>query len=935
MQRSNLKFIILCISCLVHNTVISISQNISPKQIALVQNKYLRDKFVDEHHIDHYVHIPASVKEAVIECVTAYPELKSFINLSMFTQDTQHIISQEQASTITQELIALLKESPLKTSNPIDTTLTTLEQYLRDIESGKLHVASDPLLENIPLSPSGTRASQHLYNTNTGLAIAGGGILNISGVSNIGTQGSGNTVTISLNSTLSLSGPLILTTFGPGVLTSSSTGVISSSPTTNNAVQIGNATGTLTSIPVGSNGQVLIGATGAAPAFASLTSNLNTILYSSGPNSLNLDVNTNFPVNLNISGNLSVAGNLNVTGTANLAGGLNVTGPVDFHSLTGPGAVTVSSTGLLGSAQATNNGQILLGVSGGLPFFTGLSSPINPSGASSIIYSSGANFLTLQSVPLFANVIRVDWLNGNNATATVTNGLPYKTITAAMNAISSSAIASSVNPVVVWVMPGIYNETVTMQSYVSLIGMSQGAGAEGSPVAGVTIQQLNVTSNTTLVSMADNSRLENVILNLTCASATPTTLAGIAFTSGASSVTASVKNVTLAVNATNIAASGNIYGVNVTSTGVPTQEFPALSNCNIYITSSASANIPTLVTALYVSTGATNQGITLNNCSMTIALTGSTIPTSSGAVTMNEGTCYISGGTMVANNTSSSMSSSNALYGIAMLSSSVACTINNCPLSVFSSAGAPACYGLQSSGGVNATITMNSCPITVTSSGSGTPIYGIFTSTNALTINQSAIQSTLSAGTSTSYAASFGSTAVATFNNCSLNGTNTNTPASGADLNSSASPSSNVKLYNTMLVNANANNTNFTCAPSSLLTWSTNAISTAGTQVLLFGGGSGGGASYGNAYITLQRPAVFKNLYVQNNGSLPAGPKTFQLFQGLPGSGSATALTTTIAQNGTSGTDTTHSVAGAIGQTFYMQMTGTGTPFPFVTVEMY
>ena len=179
MQRSNLKFIILCISCLVHNTVISISQNISPKQIALVQNKYLRDKFVDEHHIDHYVHIPASVKEAVIECVTAYPELKSFINLSMFTQDTQHIISQEQASTITQELIALLKESPLKTSNPIDTTLTTLEQYLRDIESGKLHVASDPLLENIPLSPSGTRASQHLYYTNTGLAIAGGGILHL------------------------------------------------------------------------------------------------------------------------------------------------------------------------------------------------------------------------------------------------------------------------------------------------------------------------------------------------------------------------------------------------------------------------------------------------------------------------------------------------------------------------------------------------------------------------------------------------------------------------------------------------------------------------------------------------------------------------------------------------------------------------------------
>ncbi len=61
------------------------------------------------------------------------------------------------------------------------------------------------------------------------------------------------------------------------------------SGTTNHAVQVGNASASLTSLAVGTNGQVLIGATGADPAFATLTSTGGTITFTPGANTLNLE----------------------------------------------------------------------------------------------------------------------------------------------------------------------------------------------------------------------------------------------------------------------------------------------------------------------------------------------------------------------------------------------------------------------------------------------------------------------------------------------------------------------------------------------------------------------------------------------------------------------------------------------------------------------
>jgi hypothetical protein len=90
--------------------------------------------------------------------------------------------------------------------------------------------------------------------------------------------------------------------------------------TTNHAVQVGNAGGSLTSLGVGTDGQVLIGATGADPAFATITSSDNSVLFTPGPNSLDMVVSSSAGVSTitgNTGGAISpTAGNINIV-TAN------------------------------------------------------------------------------------------------------------------------------------------------------------------------------------------------------------------------------------------------------------------------------------------------------------------------------------------------------------------------------------------------------------------------------------------------------------------------------------------------------------------------------------------------------------------------------------------------------------------------------------------
>lgn len=167
--------------------------------------------------------------------------------------------------------------------------------------------------------------------------------------------------------------------------------------------------------------------------------------------------------------------------------------------------------------------------------------------------------------PAMGNVVRVDQVYGNDATGS-RSGKPFLTITA--------AIAAALSGDLVWIGPGIYNESITLKTGVALRGMT---------VKGVTIQRLAVTADTTLVTMATDSRLEDVTLKLT--SAQHHTLVGIHFPT-TSSATAKWRTAVLTVdNSTAGVGASTVTGVWVDGTGAPTEEISAIRACNINVLS--------------------------------------------------------------------------------------------------------------------------------------------------------------------------------------------------------------------------------------------------------------------------------------------------------------------------------------------------------------
>lgn len=90
-------------------------------------------------------------------------------------------------------------------------------------------------------------------------------------------------------------------------------------------------------IPVGTNGQVLLGATGADPAFGTLTSSAGTLTYTTGANTLNIDVTA--PLNIAYGGTASTTFNTNGV----VISGTTPTSPLTALSLT-DGQVVIGST---------------------------------------------------------------------------------------------------------------------------------------------------------------------------------------------------------------------------------------------------------------------------------------------------------------------------------------------------------------------------------------------------------------------------------------------------------------------------------------------------------------------------------------------------------------------------------------------------------------
>lgn len=137
-------------------------------------------------------------------------------------------------------------------------------------------------------------------------------------------------------------------------------------------------------------------------------------------------------------------------------------------------------------------------------------------------------------------LLRVDQLYGNDVSGALdkyTNA--FQTIMSAL----SNAVAGEV----VEILPGTYNEIVVVPANVTL----QGVGAQA-----VVIQQLNCTSNTTLLTMGSNCRVENFTANLS--SSSNVNLTGVLFPQG-TIPTAKLRNSIWTVTST-ATGSNAIYG---------------------------------------------------------------------------------------------------------------------------------------------------------------------------------------------------------------------------------------------------------------------------------------------------------------------------------------------------------------------------------------
>lgn len=105
------------------------------------------------------------------------------------------------------------------------------------------------------------------------------------------------------------------------------------------------------------------------------------------------------------------------------------------------------------------------------------------------------SFAAAWNVPTNARVVQ--------KSNTDTTGRVYGTIQAAINSITT---ASASNPYVVKVMPGVYNETVTMKPYVNL----EGSGADTTIITASSINAYGSLCSVGTVVMANNSSIRNI-----------------------------------------------------------------------------------------------------------------------------------------------------------------------------------------------------------------------------------------------------------------------------------------------------------------------------------------------------------------------------------------------------------------------------------------
>ena len=168
--------------------------------------------------------------------------------------------------------------------------------------------------------------------------------------------------------------------------------------------------------------------------------------------------------------------------------------------------------------------------------------------------------LSVGAYPRLGNTVVVDGVNGNDLTGAV-NGLPVATVEQGL----ALALAAAPTPITVWVAPGTY----TLASATTGITIPDGCSIRGLSLQTTRIVMVgtNPGSTVTLLTMGENSRVEDLSLTLTSTNAT-TNLIGINMP-GTTSATSKVRTSVVTVDNSGLAVgtTTTVYGVYSAGTG--------------------------------------------------------------------------------------------------------------------------------------------------------------------------------------------------------------------------------------------------------------------------------------------------------------------------------------------------------------------------------
>lgn len=200
---------------------------------------------------------------------------------------------------------------------------------------------------------------------------------------------------------------------------------------------------------------------------------------------------------------------------------------------------------------------------------TQISNTLNTAGINTILTS----LLSTYSPKSFGNVLIVDNLFGTTGNV---NSLyqTYLTIEAAI-----ATIAITPTPLVnktIWLLPGIYvlsGNTVTNPAVTGNVGITIPDGCSIRGMSAQTVKiQMSVSTNTTMIIMGENTRIEDCTIELAVAANATCDLTGILFY-GTSAFTSKIKGCIITINNYTVTTSTNVIGLlanGIGATNIPT-----------------------------------------------------------------------------------------------------------------------------------------------------------------------------------------------------------------------------------------------------------------------------------------------------------------------------------------------------------------------------